>query len=64
MSKEASIAMLVLGVVFIVYGVSASRSFSSGISRLFTGSPTDRTIWLLGGGVILAIVGGFGLLRG
>lgn len=53
--------MLVIGVVLIIYGISASNSFSSDVSRAFTGSPTDRTIWLLGGGAVLAVVGAYGL---
>ncbi|MBC8011721.1 MAG: DUF3185 family protein, partial [Burkholderiales bacterium] len=36
----------------------------SGFSRLFTGAPTDKTIWLLIGGIVLAALGLGGLLRG
>jgi hypothetical protein len=42
----------------------ASTSFSSDISRFFTGSPTDKAIWMLVGGVVASIVGVVGLLRG
>jgi hypothetical protein len=44
--------------------VCAAQSFSSDISRFFTGSPTDKAIWMLIGGVVLSIVGVVGLLRG
>ena len=64
MNKQISLAILVLGIVLIIYGISASNSFSSDVSRTFTGSPTDKTIWLLGGGAVLAISGGLGLFRG
>ena len=54
MNKLVSLVLLAAGVVLIIYGVSASESVSSDVSRLFTGAPTDRTIWLLIGGVVLA----------
>ncbi len=64
MNKGLSIALVVVGVVLIIWGVSASESFSSDVSRFFTGSPTEKTVWLLIGGIVTAIVGAFGLLRG
>jgi hypothetical protein len=64
MNKLASIALLIGGVILITYGVSASNSVGSGFSRMFTGSPTDKTIWLLIGGVAAAVIGLVGLLRG
>ena len=64
MNKPISLALLVGGIILIVCGVSASDSVGSGISRFFTGSPTDKTLWLLIGGAVAAIVGGAGLLRG
>jgi hypothetical protein len=62
MNKVIYIALLVAGVVLIVYGISASNSLSSDFSRFFTGSPTDKSIWLLIGGVVAAIVGAGGLI--
>jgi len=64
MNKPVSIALLAVGILLIVFGVSASNSFGSSVSRFFTGSPTDKAIWLLIGGVLASIVGLFGLLRG
>ncbi|MFA5056766.1 MAG: DUF3185 family protein [Opitutaceae bacterium] len=64
MNKAISLALLVGGIVLIIYGISASDSISSAFSRFFTGSPTDRTMWLLIGGIVAAVVGLFGLLRG
>lgn len=64
MSKGTSIALLVIGLVLTGYGLSASDSFGSSVSRLFTGAPTDKTVWLLIGGVAALIIGVFGLLRG
>jgi NO-binding membrane sensor protein with MHYT domain len=64
MSKAVSLALLAGGIVLIVFGVMASTSFTSDISRFFTGSPTDKAIWMLLGGVMASIVGVVGLLRG
>jgi NO-binding membrane sensor protein with MHYT domain len=64
MSKTVSLALLGVGIVLTVFGVMASTSFTSDISRFFTGSPTDKAIWMLLGGVVASIVGVVGLLRG
>ena len=64
MNKLISLAILALGIVLVIYGVSALDSFSSDVSRFFTGSPTDKSIWLMIGGVAAIVVGLFGLLRG
>jgi hypothetical protein len=64
MNKALSIAFLVGGAVLLIYGFQASDSFSSDVSRAFTGNPTDRTIWLLVGGGVLAVIGLVGLFTG
>jgi len=61
MNRVISLAILALGVVLVVYGVAASESFSSDVSRFFTGSPTDKTMWLMIGGIVAIIVGLGGL---
>jgi hypothetical protein len=64
MNKPLSLVLLVGGIILIAYGLSASDSVSSSFSRMFTGSPTDKTVWLLIGGSAAVIVGLFGMLRG
>lgn len=61
MNKALSVALLVVGVILFSFGVQAYNSLGSGVSRLFTGSPTDRAILLLAGGAGAAIFGLFGL---
>jgi hypothetical protein len=61
MQSIVGIALLVVGVVLIIFGMQASASLGSRLSELFTGTPSDRTIWLLVLGVVAAIVG-LGLL--
>ena len=64
MNKILALALLAGGVVLIIYGVNASNSIGSDFSRLFTGSPTDKSIWLLIGGIVAAAIGVGGLMRG
>jgi hypothetical protein len=61
MNKLISIALLVAGVVLTVIGISATNSFSSSVSRAFTGAPTDKAIWMLIGGIVMGIIGLLGL---
>lgn len=64
MNRLFSLVLLVVGVVLIIYGLSALDSIGSSFSRFFTGSPTDKTMWLLIGGVACAIAGLGGITRG
>ena len=64
MNKSISLAVLVIGIILLIYGISASESIGSDFSRLFTGKPTDETIWLLLGGIVVTAIGAGGLLRG
>ncbi len=64
MNKGISVALLAVGIMLSIWGIRASDSFGSDVSRFFTGSPTDKTIWLLIGGIVIGTTGLFGLLRG
>ena len=57
MNGTISLAMVVIGVVLIGFGLAAMDSFSSDVSRFFTGTPTDKAVWMLIGGSVLAVVG-------
>jgi len=57
MNKILPLALLVGGIVLIVIGVNATNSFSSDVSRFFTGSPTDKAVWMLIGGSVAALAG-------
>lgn len=63
MNKLISVMLVVAGGVLIVYGVSASHSIGSDFSRLFTGSPTDKSLLLLIGGTVVALIGVRGLFQ-
>jgi hypothetical protein len=64
MNKIIYLALLVGGIVLIIFGVTATNSFSSDVSRFFTGAPTDKAVWMLIGGIVAATVGLAGTLRG
>ena len=64
MNKIIFIALLVGGVVLMILGVQATNSFSSDVSRFFTGSPTNKAVWMLIGGIVAGIIGLIGVMRG
>jgi hypothetical protein len=60
-TRVLGVACLVAAVVLLMWSLDASDSLGSAFSRLFRGTPTDRTMrLLLGAGV--AAVAGLGLL--
>ena len=63
MNKPLSLALLAGGILLIIFGVNASNSLGSDVSRFFTGSPTDKAIWMLVGGVVATVAGLLGLAR-
>ncbi|MFH1061914.1 MAG: DUF3185 family protein [Candidatus Omnitrophota bacterium] len=63
MNKSISAALLVAGIILLVFGFKAYHSASSDISRFFMGAPTDKALWLLIGGAFSGIVGFLGLVK-
>jgi len=63
MNRLLSLVLLVIGAGLLIFGISAIDSFSSDVSEFFTGSPTNRAIWLLIAGSVCLVVGLFGLGR-
>jgi uncharacterized membrane protein YidH (DUF202 family) len=63
MNKVISLVVLAVGIVLLVLGITAYDSTSSDISRFFTGSATDKSVWMLVGGVLATLIGMTGLLR-
>jgi uncharacterized membrane-anchored protein len=57
MNNMFSIILVVAGIVLVVFGVNAMDSFSSDVSRFFSGNPTDRSMWFLIGGIVAIAVG-------
>lgn len=63
MNRTFSLAILAGGILLLLFGINAYDSTSSDISRFFTGSATDKSIWMLIGGVVAIVLGLVGVLR-
>jgi hypothetical protein len=64
MNKAIAIALLAAGIALLVMGANSNDSIGSHLSRFFTGSPTDKTVWMLVGGIVATAFGLFSLLLG
>ncbi|HTB79480.1 MAG TPA: DUF3185 family protein [Opitutaceae bacterium] len=62
MSKIPSIAILIVGIILLVYGINAANSVSSSVTQAVSGTPTNKSIWLIVLGAIGILSGGVGLL--
>lgn len=51
------VILIVVGVVLLIMGIRAFDSFGSQVSEFFTGSPSDRAVWLTLGGIAALIAG-------
>lgn len=57
MNRALGIALIVGGGLLLYFGFKADDSFSSEVSKFFSGNPTDKTIWFFVAGTISAIAG-------
>ena len=64
MNKAVSMALLAAGILLLIFGFQASDSIRSDVSRFFTGSPTDKAMWLLIVGVLCSVIEVIGFARG
>jgi hypothetical protein len=62
-SKMIGLALLVVGVILLIFGINASDAFGSEVKEVFTGTPTDKSIWLIVGGALLGVLGLVALSR-
>ena len=62
MTRAISFALIVGGVVLLYFGGQSFNSFSNDVSRVFTGAPTNKTIFLIAGGVVATLAGLTGLV--
>ena len=60
MNNIMGLAIFALGVVLLIFGFNESHSFSSDVSRTFTGNPTNHSMWMITGGAV-AVIGGIAL---
>ena len=64
MQKAVSLALMAVGVILLIFGYDASQSISSEVTRVVTGSPGDKVMWLIGGGAAATVAGIAGLFLG
>lgn len=64
MNPFISIALIVLGVILLSYGLISADSLASRFSNFFAGHPTDRTVWLCLGGAAALLIGISSVVRG
>ncbi len=57
MNKTLAIVLLVGGIILLVFGYNAEHSTSSAFSQIFTGSPSNKAIWMIVAGTIAVVVG-------
>lgn len=58
MYKVFAIVILIVGVILLVYGLNSANSFSSSVTKAVSGTPTDKSLGLIIGGVAGILVGG------
>ena len=63
MNKGIGMALLAVGITLIVFGVGSADSVGSSVKQFFTGTPTDKSIWLLVGGIAATTIGAVSTLR-
>jgi uncharacterized protein DUF3185 len=49
--------LIVIGLGLLFFGIQASDSFSSELSRFFQGAPSNKAIWLVIAGALATVAG-------
>ena len=63
MYKMFALLLIIVGVALLIFGIMASQSLYSEVSRFFTGTLSDKAVWMLISGTILSIIGLVWLMR-
>jgi len=63
MNRAFSIAVLLAGIMLLIFGINAYDSVASSAKEIVTGTPTDNSMWLIIGGISAILVGGFNSFR-
>lgn len=62
MNRPLALTILVVGVVLLLFGLNAHDSLASQTKEAFTGTPTDKSMWLIVLGIVGILIGGFNSL--
>lgn len=60
MNRPLAFAVLAIGIVLLVFGINAHDSVASSAKEIVTGTPTDKSMWLIILGIAGIIIGGLG----
>lgn len=63
MRAPIAILLFAFGAILLYFGMTASESVQSALTRLFNGLPTERSQWLIIGGVVALALGAGVFLR-
>lgn len=63
MNRALSLAILVAGIILLIFGINAHESVASSAKEVVTGTPTDKSIWLIVLGAVGILIGGFNSFR-
>jgi hypothetical protein len=58
------VALFVAGAILLYFGYQESNALASEVTEVFTGSPTDQSMWKMVGGAALAVLGGLMAVAG
>jgi len=61
MNKLVSLAFVIVGIIFLMLGYHEAHSPSSMFAHLLTGSPSDKSKWMMIAGAIATAAGLIGL---
>jgi hypothetical protein len=61
MTRAISVALIVGGIVLLYFGGQSFHSINDNIARFFSGSPSNKTILLIAGGVVAMLAGLIGI---
>lgn len=57
MNRIFGLFMWAVGIALVIYGLNLSHWATTTLSRTFTGSPADKTLWLVLGGIASSVFG-------
>ena len=63
MNKMMALAILAGGALLVIFGIAASNSVSSDVSRFFTAFPGSKSVWMLLSGAVLCVIGLVSVMR-
>ena len=55
--RTLGIVVFILGVILLVMGMNSSHSVADQVSNSFSGRFTERTTWLIMGGIAMGLLG-------